>query len=142
MANRIVITGRLVADPELRQTQSGISVASFRIAVSRRFSKEEKTDFFDVEAWRSAAEFVSKYFAKGKLIEIDGSLQANPWEDKNRSKHQGVKIVAQGVSFVGDKPKETTVTQPQTYTTQTNAPALPEGFDPFAAAGDSEDLPF
>lgn len=138
MANRIIITGRLVADPELRQTQSGIFVTKFRIAVPRRFSKEEKTDFFDVEAWRAAAEFACKYFTKGKLIEIDGSLQTAPWEDKNNSKHQGVKIVAEQINFVGDKPK----TDNGAAATVPSAPAMPEGFDPFAAAADNDDLPF
>ena len=139
MANRIVITGRLVADPELRQTQSGVSVTKFRIAVPRRFSKEENTDFFDVEAWRAAAEFVCKYFAKGKLIEVDGNLQTSPWEDKNGSKHQGVKIVAEQVNFVGDKPKEQTPAAPAA---NASPAAAPEGFDPFAAVSDSDDLPF
>lgn len=142
MANRIVITGRLVADPTMRKTQSDIAVASFRIAVARRFSKEEKTDFFDVEAWRGAAEFVEKYFTKGKLIEIDGSLQTNPWEDKNNSKHQGVRIVAEQVNFVGDKPKDSSGEQPRNPAPQSNSSAMPEGFDPFAAAGNDGDLPF
>lgn len=138
MANRVIATGRLVADPELRQTQSGVSVTKFRIAVPRRFSKEEKADFFDVEAWRAAADFVCKYFTKGKLIEIDGSLQTSPWVDKNGSKHQGVKIVAEQVNFVGDKPKDSPAQSHNDHYT----PEISEGFDPFAAVGDSGDLPF
>lgn len=143
MANRTIITGRLVADPELRQTQGSIAVTKFRIAVQRRFSKEEKTDFFDVEAWRAAAEFVCKYFTKGKLIEIDGSLQTAPWEDKNGSKHQGVKIIAEQVNFVGDKPKEQSTSVPSRQAADAPDPAVPEGFDPFAAVANGDgDLPF
>lgn len=142
MANRIIITGRLVADPELRQTQSSIAVTKFRIAVQRRFSKEEKTDFFDVEAWRAAAEFVSKYFTKGKLIEIDGTLQTSPWEDKNQSKHQGVKIIAEQVNFVGDKHKEDGHAAQPGNSAAPAFDATPEGFDPFAAVSDDGDLPF
>lgn len=147
MANRIVITGRLVADPEMRQTTGGIAVTGFRIAVPRRFSKEDKADFFDVEAWRGAAEFVSKYFTKGKLIEVDGSLQTSPWEDKNGSKHQGVRILAEQVNFVGDKPKEHSEEQPAEIRSNKakaipTSGAMPEGFDPFAQVADDGDLPF
>lgn len=137
MANRIVITGRLVADPELRTTQSGISTTGFRIAVQRRYSKEDIADFFDVEAWRATAEFVCKHFVKGKLIEIDGCLQTSPWEDKNKSKHQGVKIVAEQVSFVGNKLKEQSGSNQRTV-----SPDLGQGFDPFSTSDDSGDMPF
>lgn len=161
MANRIVITGRLVADPELRQTASNISVAKMRIAVPRKFSKEDKTDFFSVEAWRGTADFIGKHFQKGKLIEIDGSLQTQPWEDKAGSKHQGVFIVADQVSFVGDKPKEqfaatsgASVHNAPTVAPQGSPSAASNDFDPFANAPDnfdpfapptdaySDDLPF
>lgn len=142
MANRAIQTGRMVADPELRQTPAGVAVTKFRIAVPCRFSKENKTDFFDVEAWRAAAEFVCQYFTKGKLIEIDGHLETRPWEDKNGSKHQGVVIIAEQVNFVGDKPKEQSSDgQPQTVGDPSST-ALPDGFDPFAAVDDTGDLPF
>ena len=134
MANRVVITGRLVADPELRKTPSDTSVTKFRIACKRPFSKEEKADFFDVVAWRGSGEFVCKYFSKGKLIEVDGTLQTNPWEDKNGGKHQGVIIVAQQVGFVGDKPKETSAQN-------TTAPSVTANCDMIDDV-DNEELPF
>ena len=77
MLNRITMTGRLVADPELRRTQSGVSVTSFRIANDRDYGKgeEKETDFFDVVAWRSTAEFICKYFTKGRMISVDGGFR-------------------------------------------------------------------
>lgn len=83
MLNRITMTGRLVADPELRRTQSGVSVTSFRIANDRDYGKgeEKETDFFDVVAWRSTAEFICKYFTKGRMISVDGRLQTRGWKD-------------------------------------------------------------
>ena len=101
MANTVVITGRLTKDPELRQTPSGVSAVTIRIACDRYAGKgrEKKADFFDVEAWRSTAEFIANNFQKGKLIEITGSLQTGPWTDKNGSKHEGVRILAERVSF-------------------------------------------
>lgn len=101
MANTVVITGRLTKDPELRQTPAGVSAVTIRIACDRYAGKgrEKKTDFLSVEAWRSTAEFIANNFRKGKLIEITGSLLTNPWTDKNGSKHEGVRILAERVSF-------------------------------------------
>ena len=87
MLNQITIMGRLTRDPELRRTQAGVSVCTFTVAVDRDFqsrdSQEKQTDFIDVVAWRQTAEFVSKYFAKGRMIVVDGSLQSRKWQDKN-----------------------------------------------------------
>ena len=101
MANTVVITGRLTKDPELRQTPAGVFHVAVRIACDRYAGKgrEKKADFFNVEAWRSTAEFIANNFQKGKLIEITGSLQTGPWTDKNGSKHEGVRILAERVSF-------------------------------------------
>ena len=84
MLNRITMTGRLVADPELRRTQSGVSVTSFRIANDRDYGKgeEKETDFFDVVAWRSTAEFICKYFTKGRMISVDGLPQKRGGKDR------------------------------------------------------------
>ena len=86
MLNHITIMGRLVKDPELRRTQSGVAVCSFTVAVDRDFQSreaaEKQTDFIDVVAWRQTAEFVSKYFTKGRMIVVDGSLQSRKWQDK------------------------------------------------------------
>lgn len=89
MLNKIIIMGRLVRDPELRRTQSGTAVTSFRLAVDRDYKAEDgskQADFFDVVAWRSTAEFVSKYFSKGRMAVVDGRLQSRPWTDKDGNK--------------------------------------------------------
>ena len=101
MLNRAILMGRLVADPELRQTPNGISVCSFRIAVDRNYSRdrERQTDFIDIVAWRQTAEFVSRYFTKGKMIIIEGSIQTRNYEDKNGNKRTAVEVVADNVQF-------------------------------------------
>ncbi len=106
MLNNAVIMGRLVADPELRTTGSGISVTSFTVAVDRRFSRqgeERQADFIDIIAWRQTAEFVCKYFRKGSMIAIQGYIQTRMYEDKNGNKRKAVEIVADNVSFCGSK---------------------------------------
>ena len=140
MLNKLIMIGRLTADPELRHTKSDVAVCSFRIAVPRRFAKDDTTDFFDVESWRGAAEFVSKHFEKGKLIFVEGCLQSRSWVDKDNNKRQSYVIVAEQVSFVGTKPKEDSAQSTSHSTVGT--PAFSEGFDPFAAATDEGDLPF
>ena len=112
MINTAVIMGRLTADPELRETQSGISVARFSVAVERPYSKdgERQTDFLDVVAWRNAADFVCRYFVKGQMIAIFGSIQARTYTDRDGNRHKSVEIVADGVSFCGDKPERKTQT--------------------------------
>lgn len=107
MLNRIDIMGRLTGDPELRRTQSGTAVASFTIAVERDYKPEggeKETDFFDVVAWRKAAEFVCRYFAKGRMAVIDGRLQTRKWTDKNGGNRVAVEIIADSVYF-GDSKK-------------------------------------
>ena len=89
MLNKVIIMGRLVEDPELRRTQSGTAVTSFRIAVDRDFKSQDgskQADFFDVVAWRSTAEFVSKYFAKGRMAVVEGRLQTRDWTDREGGK--------------------------------------------------------
>ena len=106
MLNNAVIMGRLVADPELRTTGSGISVSSFTVAVDRRFvrqGEERQADFIDIIAWRQTAEFVSKYFRKGSMIAIQGHIQTRMYEDKNGNKRKAVEVVADNVSFCGSK---------------------------------------
>ncbi len=106
MYNRVILMGRLTADPELRQTQSGISMCRVSIAVDRGFAKqgeERKTDFFDVTFWRQQAEFVSRYFSKGRMIHVEGRLQNDNYTDQNGQKHYRTAIVADNVTFCGDK---------------------------------------
>lgn len=106
MLNCAVIMGRLVADPELRTTASGVSVTSFTVAVDRRFAnkeEEKQADFIDVIGWRQSAEFVCKYFRKGSPIAVQGSIQTRTYEDKDGNKRKAVEIVADNVSFCGSK---------------------------------------
>ncbi len=105
MYNRIILMGRLTKDPELKNTQSGIPMCRFSIAVDRAYSKgqEKQTDFFDITAWRQTAEFVSKYFSKGKCILIEGKLQNNNYTDQNGVKQYRNAIIADNVAFCGDK---------------------------------------
>ncbi len=107
MLNRAVMMGRLCADPELRHTQSQIPVCSFRIAVDRDYTKdkEKETDFFDVVAWRATAEFISKYFSKGRMIVVDGRMQTRPWTDKEGNKRVTTELVADNAYF-GDSKRD------------------------------------
>lgn len=104
--NKVILIGNLVADPELKRTPSGVPVTSFRIAVGRRFAKEGdavQADFFDIVCWRSTAEFVTRYFSKGKPILVCGSLQSRTWVDQNNQKRHIVEVVADEVTFVERK---------------------------------------
>lgn len=105
MLNKAIIMGRLTAEPELKHTQNNIAVLSFTVAVDRSFARDGKreTDFLDVVAWRSTAEFISKYFRKGQMIAISGSIQTRMWEDKDGKKRKSVEIVADEASFTGSK---------------------------------------
>lgn len=108
MLNKIFIMGRLTRDPELRRTQSGTAVTSFSLAVDRDYksqSGEKETDFIDVVAWRSTAEFVSKYFTKGRMAVVSGRLQIRNWTDKEGGKRRSAEVVADNVYF-GDSKKD------------------------------------
>jgi len=109
MLNHIVLMGRLVRDPELRRTQSGVAVVSFRIAVDRDFGTKEdgskETDFIDIVAWRNTAEFVSKYFSKGRMAVVSGRLQMRSWTDNNGQKRVSAEVVADNVYFGDSKPQ-------------------------------------
>ena len=103
MLNHIVIMGRLTRDPELRYTQTQTPVASFTLAVDRDYSNrdtnERQTDFIDCVAWRSTAEFVSKYFQKGSLSVVSGRLQLRDWTDKDGNKRRNVEVVVDNIYF-------------------------------------------
>ena len=109
MLNRIIIMGRLVRDPELRTTQSGTAVTSFTLAVDRDFksreSGEKSTDFIDVVAWRQTAEFVCKYFAKGRMAIAEGRLQIREWKDRDGNSRRTAEVVAENVYF-GDSKRD------------------------------------
>ena len=106
MINRVILMGRLVADPELKTTSTGISVTSFRIAVDRSYVKagaERQADFFDIVAWRSSAEFVCRNFSKGSLIAVDGQLQSRQYQTKDGQNRTAIEVVADNVSFTGER---------------------------------------
>lgn len=106
MLNVVALMGRLVADPELRTTNSGTEVCSFRIACDRSFvrqGEQRQADFIDIVAWRHNAGFVAKYFQKGSLIAIEGALQSRQYEDKNGNKRTAVEVVASNINFAGPK---------------------------------------
>ena len=110
MLNQIIIMGRLTRDPELRRTGSGIAVASFSLAVDRDFGSsanngEKETDFIDIVAWRNTAEFVSKYFTKGRMAVVEGRLQIRAWQDKEGNNRRSAEVVADNVYF-GDSRRD------------------------------------
>ena len=109
MLNRIILMGRLARDPELRHTQTGTAVASFRLAVDRDFKDkttgEKATDWIDVVAWRQTAEFVSRYFTKGRLAVVEGRLQMRDWTDRDGNKRTSAEVVADNVYF-GDSKRD------------------------------------
>lgn len=106
MLNHITVMGRLTRDPELRRTASGAAVANFTIACDRDITpngSEKETDFVDIVAWRNAAEFVSKYFSKGRMAVVSGRLQIRSWTDKDGNKRKNAEIVADNVYFGDSK---------------------------------------
>ncbi len=109
MLNRIIIMGRLTRDPELRHTQTGTAVTSFSLAVDRDFknkqSGEKETDFIDVVAWRQTGEFVSRYFAKGRMAIVEGRLQIRDWTDRDGNKRRSAEVIADNVYF-GDSKRD------------------------------------
>lgn len=108
MLNKIFIMGRLTRDPELRRTQNGTAVTSFTLAVDRDFKNADgtkDTDFIDVVAWRNTAEFVSKYFSKGRIIVVSGSLQSRKWQDRNGQNRIFWEVIADNVYF-GDSKRD------------------------------------
>jgi single-strand DNA-binding protein len=149
MLNRIIIMGRLTRDPELRHTPNSTAVASFTLAVDRDFkskeSGEKSTDFIDVVAWRQTAEFVSRYFAKGRMAVVEGRLQLRDWTDKDGGKRRSAEVVADNVYFA-DSRKEADSGLP--FPSRAASPsgggyAPPPASDQFAELEDDDgDLPF
>lgn len=134
--NICILMGRMTADPELKKTPSGVSVTSFTVAVKRSYVKQgedRQTDFIDVVAWRNTAEFISKYFRKGQMIAVQGSIQTHSYQDKQGNKRKAVEVLVDKADFCGDKKTE----------------AKPDfnGFsqgsaDDFSEICDDEDMPF
>ena len=145
MLNVVVLSGRLTADPELKTTANGISVCSFSIAVERRFKsgEERQSDFINIVTWRSSAEFVSKYFKKGQMIAIRGSIQTRRYQDKDGNNRTAFEVVADDVQFADFARREGDAAS------MVSAPAATPASYSNASAGDftsidevDEDLPF
>lgn len=147
MLNCAVIMGRLTADPELRTTSSNLSVVSFTVAVDRNYQtqgQERQADFINCVAWRQSAEFISKYFRKGQMIAVQGSIQTRSYDDRNGVRRTAVEIVVDRASFCGSK-AESGASSVDRYPTPVAQPASfqnsgAEDFSDIAAAED--DLPF
>ena len=118
MLNKIIIMGRLTRDPELRRTGSGTAVTSFSLACDRDFksqSGEKETDFIEVVAWKNTAEFVSKYFSKGRMAVVEGRLQIRDWTDKAGNKRTTAEVVADNVYFADSKRSESNDNQKENF---------------------------
>ena len=142
MLNVVVLSGRLTADPELKTTANGISVCSFSIAVERRFKsgEERQSDFINIVTWRSSAEFVSKYFKKGQMIAIRGSIQTRRYQDKDGNNRTAFEVVADDVQFADFARREGDAASvaPATSASYSNA-----GAGDFTSIDEvDEDLPF
>jgi single-strand DNA-binding protein len=148
MLTVIAVMGRLVADPELRKTPNDVSTTTFTIACDRSFVKagaERQTDFLDIVAWRSTAEFACKYFRKGQLVAVNGSLQTRSYEDKTGNKRKVFEIIADNLHFADSKPAGAGAAAAAPAARA--LPQEPESFssgapDDFAVVDESEDLPF
>jgi single-strand DNA-binding protein len=146
MLNHIVLMGRLTRDPEMRRTGSGIAVASFTIACERDMKNsngEKETDFIDVTAWRNTAEFVEKYFSKGRMAVVSGRLQIRSWTDKDGNKRKTAEVVADNVYFGDSKPEGSSG---GSYSTQASgsyaAPVTTQASDFAMLEDDDSQLPF
>lgn len=162
MFNKSILMGRLTADPELRQTQNGVSTCQITVAVDRDYTprgQEKQADFINVVAWRQTAEFISKYFGKGKMILVEGRLHTRTYDDKRYPdvKHYVTEVYADKVSFCGDKSSQNADQQPQNafsqaqsqnYAVQQNVPQQPAqavtqgGLDDFEEVIGDSDLLF
>jgi single-strand DNA-binding protein len=142
--NKVIIGGRLTADPELKVTQSDISMCSFSIAINRKYAKEDgqqQTDFIRCKAWRNTADFISRYFRKGSSICVVGEIQTSSWTDQSGNKSYSTDILVNEALFVDSKNESqgAEFTSPINNTTEGNKSPQPANFEPLAA---DDDLPF
>lgn len=143
MLNNVVLMGRLTAAPELKQTASGVSVTSFTLAVERSFVKqgeERQADFIDCVAWRNTAEFITRYFGKGSMIAVTGSIQTRNFEDKNGNKRKATEVVVDNASFCGSKGENQQNTA--NYTPIAESPSYQPTDSDFEEIGADDGLPF
>lgn len=145
MINTIVLLGRLTYEPELRTTTSGLSVCQFQIAVDRNYSsrdEERKADFIDCVAWRSKAEFLNKYFHKGSMVALEGSLQTENYTDKDGNKRKSVSVVVKEISFCGGKSESSNIGTGNQYKQPAPTYAAADNSDFEEIVDDDDDLPF
>ena len=142
--NKAILMGRLTREPELKTTASGVSVCSFTLAVARGYARDggRETDFIDCVAWRSTAEFISRYFVKGQMMALVGSIQTRKWEDKDGNKRVSVEVVADEVSFADSKKdREGAAGRESAYSAGFDAPLT--GTSDFQELSDDDgELPF
>ena len=144
MINRVVLMGRLVSDPELKTTQNGTNVTTFRIAVDRNYVKageERQADFFDIVAWRYTADFVCKHFRKGSLIAIDGQLQSRTYQAKDGTSRYVLEVVADNVSFTGERRDSSSYSQSYSQPAAP-VPTQPEPSYQSGTPSDFQEMPF
>lgn len=145
MLNKVILMGRLTRDPELKYTPSNVAVCSFSIAVDRRYARpgeQRQADFINIVAWRNTAEFVSKYFVKGQLINVCGSLQTRTWDDAQGVKRYATEVIADEVNFCGDNRSGSanqSDAMDQGFVANTQQTHAPNGFTPIDT---DDDLPF
>ena len=144
MLNCCVIMGRLTADPELRTTANNLSVTTFTVAVDRGYARpgeEKQTDFIPVTAWKTTADFVTKYFRKGSMIAVQGALQTRKYDDNNGNKRTAFEIVASNVSFCGSKAESAAA--PSAGGTNPNASSYSNAnTEDFSTVVEDDDFPF
>lgn len=138
MFNLVVLTGRMTSDVELKTTPSGVSVCSFAIAVERKYKQgeEKQSDFINIVAWRQTAEFISKYFSKGSLIGIEGSIQTRKYKDKEGNTRTAFEVIANNVQFVESKKSEGAAPN------NDHLAELGNNLKGFELLGDDGDMPF
>ena len=147
MLNKVILMGRLTRDPELKYTPSNVAVCSFSIAVDRRYARpgeQRQADFINIVTWRNTAEFVSKYFVKGQMINVCGSLQTRTWDDAQGVKRYATEVVADEVNFCGDNrngsaPQGDSMGMDQGFVANTQQAPASGGFTPIDT---DDDLPF
>ena len=147
--NKVVLAGRITADPELKQTPSGVSVLRFTLAVNRRFSKnneqgEQQTDFITMVAWRQTAEFIAKYFKKGSAICVTGSIQTRNWQDQQGNRRYATEVVADEAMFVESRNESGSGASytPDAYTQAPSYSSNPGSAPNFEDHNTDDDLPF
>ena len=142
MLNKVILMGRFTRDPELRSTPQGLSTCAFSIAVDRNFvrqGEERKADFINCVAWRQTAEFISKYFRKGSMIALEGSIQTRSWDDQDGKKRYATDVVVSQVYFAESKRDSQASMGDDSFASAGDFGSLPE---PISPMGTDDDLPF